>query len=154
MFYVSSVKDGFYGVTDTTDGVEDFHTKEELIHLVKNRNFEIDGVDVLDNAVCPVRPLLDTVRLFKEGKVHLAISTMSLSNDSIGLRFRSKPSKGEISFVSNAVFNISRRGVNCFSCDFGSSSSYRGGLTFDEIMTVLEQQFAHWRLSECKKGRF
>lgn len=35
MFYVSSEKDGKYGVTDTKDNVEEYYTKQELLNFIK-----------------------------------------------------------------------------------------------------------------------
>lgn len=152
MFYVSSIrKDGMIGVTDTEDSVEEFYAKDFVLDLAKK--VEIDGVDLGDNLVCVVRFKEDTIRLFKQGEVHLGISTMTLKNDRFGLKFKSKPSRGELSFVSNQVLNISREGVNSFSFDLGRSKSYRSGLTLDDILMVLER-FNGWKLVDCNIGGY
>ena len=154
MFYVSSKnEEGLFGVTDTDDGIEEFYTRSDLFKIASNNGFEIDGLDFFDNLVCVVKNKKDTLRLFNQGKVHLAISTMTLKNDRFGLKFKSKPTSGEMSFVSNQVVNISRNGVNSFSFDLGHSKSYRSGLTLDDIMMVLER-FDGWKLVDCNIGGF
>ena len=146
MFYISSIKDNNFGVTDTEDGVEEFYTRTQILQFSKS--LDIDGVDTADNLICIVKPVKETIRLFKQGKVHLAISTMTINNDSFGLRFKSKPTGGELRFVNHQVLNVSRSGVNSFSYDLGYSKSYRSGLTLDDILTVFEQ-FSGWTLESC-----
>lgn len=154
MFYVSSKNDkGQFGVTDTSDGVEEFFQKEKLLEIESKLNLGIDGVDIKNNTVCIVKPEKETLRLFQQGKVHLAISTMTLNNTTFGLSFESKPTSGEMRFVKHQCINISRRGVNYYSYDMGYSKSYRSGLTLDNIMTVVEQ-FSGWRLKSCKIGSY
>lgn len=46
MFYISSKKDGLYGVTDTEDGVEDFYTLKELGEIVKTCKLDIKGLKI------------------------------------------------------------------------------------------------------------
>lgn len=154
MFYVSRINhelDGIkYGITDTKDGVEEFYSKAQIFQFSKS--IDIDGVDIADNLICIVKPVKETIRLFKQGKVHLAISTMTINNDSFGLRFKSKPTGGEMNFVNHQVLNVSRSGVNSFSYDLGYSKSYRSGLTLDDILTVFEQ-FSDWILENCDLGR-
>lgn len=146
MFYISSIKDNNFGVTDTEDGVEEFYTRTQIFQFSKS--IDIDGVDTVDNLICIVKPVKETIRLFRQGKVHLAISTMTINNDSFGLRFKSKPTGGEMNFVKHQVLNVSRSGVNSFSYDLGYSKSYRSGLTLDDILTVFEQ-FSGWTLESC-----
>lgn len=146
MFYISSIKDNNFGVTDTEDGVEEFYTRTQILQFSKS--LDIDGVDTTDNLICIVKPVKETIRLFKQGKVHLAISTMTINNNSFGLRFKSKPTGGEMNFVKHQVLNVSRSGVNSFSYDLGYSKSYRSGLTLDDILTVFEQ-FSGWTLESC-----
>lgn len=146
MFYISSIKDNNFGVTDTEDGVEEFYTRTQIFQFSKS--IDIDGVDTVDNLICIVKPVKETIRLFKQGKVHLAISTMTINNDSFGLRLKSKPTGGEMNFVKHQVLNVSRSGVNSFSYDLGYSKSYRSGLTLDDILTVFEQ-FSGWTLESC-----
>lgn len=154
MFYVSSKSDkGLFGVTDTSDGVEDFFSKENLLQIKSSLKLEIDGVDVENAKVCIVKPEKETLRLFQQGKVHLAISTMTLNNTTFGLSFESKPTSGEMRFVKHQCINISRRGVNYYSYDLGYSKSYRSGLTLDDIMIVIEQ-FNGWKLKSCKIGSY
>ena len=150
MYYISSIKDNNFGVTDTKDGVEEFYTRAQIFQFSKN--LDIDGVDTATNLICVVKPVNETVRLFKQGKVHLAISTMTLNNSYFGLRFKSKPTGGEMSFVKHQVLNVSRSGVNSFSYDLGYSKSYRSDLTLDDILTVFEQ-FSGWTLESCSLDR-
>lgn len=44
MFYISSVSDKLYGVTDTTDGVEEFYTRDQIYALIFKYKFKIEGV--------------------------------------------------------------------------------------------------------------
>ena len=152
MFYISKVsfnKDKF-GITDSKDGVEEFYSKAQIFEFSKS--LDIDGVDNDESLICVVKPVKETVRLFKQGKVHLAISTMTTNNKSFGLRFKSKPTGGEMRFVKHQVLNVSRSGVNSFSYDLGYSKSYRSDLTLDDILTVFEQ-FSGWTLESCSLDR-
>ena len=150
MFYISSIKDNNFGVTDTEDGVEEFYTRTQILQFSKS--LDIDGVDTSSNIICVVKPVNETVRLFKQGKGHLAISTMTINNSSFGLRFKSKPTGGELRFVNHKVLNVSRSGANRFNYDLGYSRSYRSDLTFDDILMVFEQ-FDNWILETCILGR-
>ena len=51
MLYVSSIKDGKYGVTDTADGVEEFVTGQELANIVYNCKLEVKGVDIRNKTI-------------------------------------------------------------------------------------------------------
>lgn len=146
MYWVSSKKDNLYGVTDTSDNVETYFTARELIEIAVEDSVEIDGVSVDEGKVCIVRLKNDTIRLFKQGKVHLAISTMSLQTDTIGLRFERRVNRCGSTFILKEVLNIARSGVNSYSFDKGNSKSYRGGLTLDDIMTVVEGYLSNWKL--------
>lgn len=152
MFYVSSKKDELFGVVDTSDNSEEFYNKDSLLSIVRYNNIEIDGVDIDENYVCIVKPESETVRLFRQGKVHLALSTMTIQNTTFSISFKSKPTKGEMRFVSNRVLNVSRSGVNSFSFDLGYSKSYRSEVTLDDIMIVFEQ-FRGWTIDAAKVGR-
>lgn len=44
MFYVSSINENLYGVTDTTDGVEEFYTVDQIYNLVYKLRIKIVGV--------------------------------------------------------------------------------------------------------------
>lgn len=154
MFYISSKNGEQYGVTDTDDNVEDLFTRDELFNLVEKQNIEIDGVDTSSHIICIVKPVRETARLFRQGKVHLAVSTMSIENNSVGIRFKSKPTSGEMKFVSNKCINIARRGVNDYSFDLGNSKSYRSGLTLDDILMTIESLFKGWTITETKEGRY
>lgn len=151
MFYVSSMKNGKFGVTDTKDGVEEFYSKEELFSFCK-MDIDISGVDTRDFLICKVVLIEDTLDLFKQRYNHLAISTMGFHTN-IGFRFQSKPTRGEMCFVNNRVLNIYRQGVNRFTFDYGHSKSLQSNLTLDDIMMVLSN-FSDWRLIECKAGRY
>lgn len=151
MFYISSKKNDLYGVTDTQDGKEEFYSRDTILSFVRNQGIEIDGVG--SHSLCKVVLPKDTVTLFKQGKINLAVSSMTLSNESFGLRFKSKPTGREMSFVHNDCLNISRIDVNSFSYDKGSSKSYRSGLELDDILVILEG-YSNWKLIDAKVGRF
>ena len=154
MFYVNNKNDDLYGVIDTDDNVDDFFTRDELFNFVEKQNIEIDGVDTSSHTICIVKPVKETVRLFRQGKVHLAVSTMSIENNRVGVRFKSKPTSGEMKFVSNGCINIARRGVNDYSFDLGNSKSYRSGLTLDDILMTIESLFRGWTITEAKEGSY
>ena len=151
MFYVSSKKENLFGVTDTEDNVTEYYTKSDILKI--SQDVEIDGVDLAENMLCMVKMPAETVSLFKQGNIHLALSSMTLNNPYFGLRFQSKPTEGEMTFVNHQVLNISRTGVNSFSYDLGYSKSYRSGLTLDDIMMLFER-FSNWSIEKCKLGRF
>ena len=154
MFYVSSRNDkGQFGVMDTSDGVEEFFTREKLLQIESQLKLDIDGVDIENNMVCVVKPEKETLRLFQQGKFHLAVSTMTLNNTTFGLSFESKPTGSEMRVVKHQCINISRRGVNHYNYNLGYSKSYRSGITLDGIMTVVEQ-FSEWKLKSCKIGNY
>lgn len=44
MFFISSVKENLYGVTDTSDNVEEFYTLEQIDYLVRKAKIKIQGV--------------------------------------------------------------------------------------------------------------
>lgn len=155
MFYISSKNGEQYGVTDTDDNVEDLFTRDELFNLVEKLSIEIDGVDISSHAICIVKPVEETVRLFKQGKIHLAISTMSIENNWVSVKCKSKPTGGELKFVTNGCLNISRCGVNDYSFDLGNSKSYKSGLTLDDILVVIESLFIRgWNITDAKEGRY
>lgn len=153
MYWVSSKKDDLYGVTDTRDNVENFFTAKELFEIIAEDKVEIDGVDTEDMKICLVKLADDTVRLFKQGKVHLAVCTMTLSGRWFGLKFRSKPTGGEMSMVRNRIVNICRNGVNSYSIDMGTSKTYVGCISLDDVLMFLER-FHGWCLTEVVKRRF
>ena len=96
-----------------------------------------------------------TIRLIKEGKIHLALNTMSVRNNCIGIRFKSKPTKGEMSFVHRETLNISRSGLNNYSYDKGSSKSYRSGDVLEDILSEIEWYLkSGWTIIDIKSGRF
>lgn len=148
MFYVSSKVKDKYGITDTSDGVEEFYTKKDILNLVNKFNIEISGIDT-DSNICIVVPPNVTAKLFREGKIHQAISSMTIDNTRFGIVFRSKPNK--YNFVNNAVINISRRGVNSYNLDKGTSSSFMSGLTLDDVLIILDN-FENWSIRNVKIG--
>ena len=150
MLYVSEKQKNNYGVVDTDDGSMEFYEKETLLNIVKRYNIEIDGVDIKDGYVIPVVTENETLDLLQQNNIHLALSTMTLQGTWFCLRLSSKPTKGEMHFVSNAVLNISRTGVNRFSIDIGSSKSYRSDMTLDDVLASI---WSKYYIKECKKGR-
>jgi hypothetical protein len=44
MFYISSTKRNTYGVTDSTDGVEEFYTRDQILAMVYENHIKIRGV--------------------------------------------------------------------------------------------------------------
>jgi hypothetical protein len=72
--------------------------------------------------------------------------------ETISLRFKSKPTGGEMTFVSNIGINIERSGINNFCIDFGTSSTTRSHLSLDEAFLILDE-YRNWRLVDIRKGR-
>lgn len=149
MFYVSSKNNDNWGVTDTEDGIEDFFTKPQLLKIA--RKVEIDGVDTFSSSICIVKSIDETVRLFKQGKVHLALSTMSIENKTVAIKFKSKPTKGEMKFVSHKCIRVARSSVNEYNFDLDSSKSYRSGLTLDDVLMIFENNFNGWQIEDVRK---
>lgn len=147
MYWVSSKKDNLYGVTDTMDNVENFFTAKELFEIIAEDKVEIDGADTVDRKICLVKLVDDTIRLFRQGKIHLAVCTMSLSGCWFGLKFRSNPIPGELFMVKNRIVNISRQGVNSYSLDMGTSKTYANNITLDDVLMFLSR-FEGWSLIE------
>lgn len=140
MFYVASFnrESRKFGVIDTNDGVEEFYTEEELLSIVDKNIAEIDGVDTREKHACIVKPTSETLKLFKQGNFHLALSTMSISNQRIEVMFQSKRTIGGMTQVLKHIINVARSGVNRYSFDKGYSKSFRCDLTLDDIMMVFE----------------
>jgi hypothetical protein len=146
MLYVSSKNGSKYGITDTDDGVEEFLTAQELFKIVNTEQIEIDGVDIYESQIGLVKPAKETLSLIRNGKLHLAVSTMTMQGIWFGIAFRSKP-RGR--FVSNEVVNISRRSVNNYAIDKGNPKSYKGDLTLDDLLIYLEQ-YQGWSIEKCR----
>lgn len=140
MFYVASFnrESRKFGVIDTNDGVEEFYTEEELLSIVDKNIAEIDGVDTREKHACIVKPTSETLKLFKQGNFHLALSTMSISNQHIGIMFQLRHTVSGMTKVTKHVINVARSGVNRFSFDKGYSKSFRCDLTLDDILMVFE----------------
>lgn len=153
MLYINSLKNNLYGVIDTDDNTEEYFTKKKLLDIVRNQILVIDGVDVDNNAICIVKPINQTLKDLRNciDYKHV-LYTMSMNN-SIGLRFKSKPTTGEMSFVKNQVLNISRSGIDDYYYDLGYSKSYKSSLSLIEMTNILNN-FKNWKLVECKIGRY
>ena len=152
MFYIKSLDNGMYAVHDTSDGVTEEYTKGTLLRIAEN-GIDIDGVSVHEGLICVVVPAEETERQLQKGLVHLALSKMTLSNQSFGIRFKSRPTSGELKFASHEVINISRRGVNDFCMDRGNSKSYRSGLTLDDVLMNFPSSDS-WSIESVKLGRY
>ena len=61
MFYISSKKNNTYGVTDTSDGIEEFYTIEQLKELLKDE----EGLTTVEIILILV-VLIALVLIFKE----------------------------------------------------------------------------------------
>lgn len=59
MYYISSVLNGSdgvirYGITDTKDGVEEFYTRNQVLHIVANLKVNVNGVTLLGSNRCTI----------------------------------------------------------------------------------------------------
>jgi hypothetical protein len=127
-------------------------TKQEILNAERKYHFNIDGVDLKSNDICVVVPIKDTIDMIKYGDRKQALATMSTNMETISLRFKSKPTGGEMTFVSNIGINIERSGINNFCIDFGTSSTTRSHLSLDEAFLILDE-YRNWRLVDIRKGR-
>lgn len=149
MFYISKrIDSSHFCVTDTSDNVEEPYTSEQLREISKS--VEINGVG--DEGICPVKTPKEIVSLLMHNDLHLAVSTMPFYED-FGMLLKSKPTRGEMNFVSNMCINICRKDVNTFSLDLGTSKSYNSGMTLDEVLTYFSQ-YQGWSIVEVKRGRY
>lgn len=149
MFYISKrVDSNHFCVLDTSDNVEETYTSEQLKEI--SRTIDINGVG--DEGICPVKTPKEVVSILRSNDLHLAVSIMPFFED-FGMRLKSKPTGGEMSFVSNICINIRRKDVNNFSLDLGTSKSYIGDMTLDEVLTYFGQ-YQGWVINEVKRGRY
>lgn len=149
MFYISKrIDSNHFCVIDTSDNVEEAYTSEQLKEISKT--IDINGVG--DEGICPVKSPKEIVSILRSNNLHLAVSTMPFYED-FGMRLKSKPTRGEMNFVSNMRINIYRKDVNTFSLDLGTSKSYIGDMTLDEVLTYFSQ-YQGWSIIEVKRGRY
>lgn len=47
MFYISSFKNGMYGITDSDDNIEEFFSKDDIKDFILNKGFSIYGAKVI-----------------------------------------------------------------------------------------------------------
>jgi hypothetical protein len=127
-------------------------TKQEILNAERKYHFGIDGVDLDANDICVVVPIRDTIDMLRYGDRKQALATMTMSAETISLRFKSKPTSGELAFVSNVGINIERYGINNFWIDFGVASTTRSHLSLDEAFLILDE-YRNWRPVDIRKGR-
>lgn len=152
MFYVKGISGGKFGVIDTDDNVIDLFTKKELLDIESKGIASIDGVDLQAGAVFIVRPAKETIKLIKARDYDNALDTLT-TRETIGIKFKTKPTTGEIVMVHHEVLNISRYGVDSFNFDRGSSKSYRSDLS-KEVMCKVLWDFDGWLIDNIKIGEW
>lgn len=150
MFYVKGISGKKYGVIDTDDNVVDLFTKKELLDIESKGIASIDGVDLQAGAVFIVSPAKETIKLIKARDYGNALDTLT-TRETIGIKFKTKPTTGDIVMVHHEVLNISRDGIDSFSFDRGSSKSYRSGLSETAMYKVL-RDFNGWLIDNVKIG--
>lgn len=121
-------------VKDTSDNVEEAYTSEQLKEISKT--IDINGVG--DEGICPVKTPKEIVSLLMHNDLHLAVSTMPFYID-FGIRLKSKPTGGEMTFVHNRCVNFYRKDVNNFTLDSGSSKSTQLDVTLDDVLVYFSQ---------------
>lgn len=143
MFYISSKKDNLFGVTDTSDGVEEMYTIEQLLAI--SNQVDIEGIFGIESGISVVAPPQKVVDLFNQGNFANALSLMSSSCE-YDLRFRSKPrDNGDgTAFVSNQQIRVWRNGVDNFSMDKGYYKSHVSDLTRRELYDILSRYFVNY----------
>lgn len=149
MFYVSRrLDDTHFGVTDTEDGKEDIFTASELRKL--DDTYEINGVG--NEGICPVRTPNEVLSILRSNDLHLAISVMPFYEE-FGIKIKSKPTGGEMTFVHHQCVNLRRTDVNSFCLDNGTSKSSRSGLTIDDVL-IYFSQYQGWTIESVQRGRY
>lgn len=149
MFYVSKrLDDTHFGVTDTEDGKEDIFTVSELRKI--SDTYEINGVG--DGGICPVRTPNEVLSILRSNDLHLAISVMPFYEE-FGVKMKSKPTGGTMTFVHLQCVNLWRTDVNSFRLDNGTSKSSRSGLTIDDVL-IYFSQYQGWTIESVQRGRF
>lgn len=62
MFYVSCVSpSGLIGITDTSDGVEEFYKNDDVVRIVKSNKIKVFGVSIFNQKAEPTVLTLDKV---------------------------------------------------------------------------------------------
>lgn len=126
MFYIDSKKsDGTYGVIDTKDNIKEFYTEKQL------RSFGVDIFGLYDDCIFVSGTPNLISYLCRNGRYKDMIKRMPLYY-TFTIRFKSRPTKGEMSFVSNYVIEIRRSDENTYSL-FDENRRYR---TLDEVSLV------------------
>lgn len=149
MFYISKrIDSSHFCVTDTSDNVEEPYTSGQLREISKS--VEINGVG--NEGICPVKTPKEIVSLLMHNDLHLAISTMPFYTD-FGIKMKSKPTGGEMTFVHHKCINFYRKDVNSFTLDAGSSKSTQSDVTLDDVL-VYFSQYHGWTIEEAKRGRY
>lgn len=149
MFYVSRrLDDTHFGVIDTEDGKEDIFTASELRKL--DDTYEINGVG--NEGICPVRTPNEVLSILRSNDLHLAISVMPFYEE-FGIKIKSKPTGGEMTFVHHQCVNLWRTDVNSFRLDNGTSKSSRSGLTIDDVL-IYFSQYQGWTIESVQRGRY
>lgn len=149
MFYVSKrIDSNHFCVVDTSDNVEETYSADELKEIAKT--IDINGVG--NEGICPVKTPKEIVSLLMHNDLHLAVSTMPFYID-FGIRLKSKPTGGEMTFVHNRCVNFCRKDVNNFILDSGSSKSTQLDVTLDDVL-VYFSQYQGWTITEAKRGRY
>lgn len=149
MFYVSRrLDDTHFGIIDTEDGKEDIFTASELRKL--DDTYEINGVG--NEGICPVRTPNEVLSILRSNDLHLAISVMPFYEE-FGIKIKSKPTGGEMTFVHHKCVNLRRIDVNSFRLDNGTSKSSRSGLTIDDVL-IYFSQYQGWTIESVQRGRY
>lgn len=149
MFYVSRrLDDTHFGVTDTEDGKEDIFTASELRKL--DDTYEINGVG--NEGICLVRTPNEVLSILRSNDLHLAISVMPFYEE-FGIKIKSKPTGGEMTFVHHQCVNLWRTDVNSFRLDNGTSKSSRSCLTIDDVL-IYFSQYQGWTIESVQRGRY
>lgn len=149
MFYISKrIDSNHFCVVDTSDNVEETYSADELKEIAKT--IDINGVG--NEGICPVKTPKEIVSLLMHNDLHLAVSTMPFYID-FGIRLKSKPTGGEMTFVHNRCVNFYRKDVNNFTLDSGNSKSTQFNVTLDDVL-VYFSQYQGWTIVEAKSGRY
>lgn len=149
MFYISKrIDNNHFCVLDTSDNVEEVYTSEQLREI--SETIDINGVG--DEGICLVKTPNEILSILRSNDLHLAISTMPFYVD-FGIRIKSKPTGGEMSFVHHQCINLRRKDVNNFSIDTGTSKSTHSDLTLDDVLMYFSN-YQGWVVEKVQRGRF
>ena len=133
MFWVSSKNGDMFGVTDTSDNVEEFFKEKELIKICLDDMLDIDGVDILSDKVCVVDKIKNTLMFFIKGDLEEAFSTMTMSGTWFTLSLKSE----KLGSYSK-LLNVRRTGANRYDYFWVEAGKICSNVEVKDILHIIK----------------